>query len=227
MNILERVAHRVFCFTLAEVCRREHLDQKSVGLNERIIEYSFALQCIHRTSARTVLDVGSGQSSWPSLLRTCGCIVTAIDEVKGYWRKTTLFNRHFYIIKDDITKPKLSGAFDLITCISTLEHIPNHQDAIRGMFSLLKPFPYNELHYVKNVYKLPGAGYSQNAPYICQVFSRGEVNQWLADNPGKILEQEYWGMFNGEFWTFGGRCQPRKVAVTDRHHHINILIQKV
>lgn len=232
MNILKHAAYQVFALLGREVCHREYMNQKSPRLNERAVEYSFALRCIiYHTPMRSVLDVGSGTSSWPSLLRTCGCLVTAIDEMKNYWRYSTFFNRHFYIIKDDITKPKLSRTFDLITCISTLEHIPNHQDAIRGMFSLLKPggfliltFPYSELHYVKNVYELPDAGYGQNAPYICQVYSRQEVNQWLADNPGEILEQEYWQMFNGEFWTFGGRCQPRKVTVADRHHHTNILI---
>jgi len=200
MNVVERVAYRVFTLLGREICRREYLNQEMGGVNERPIEYSFALQCLsYASSAQTVLDVGSGQSPWPSLLRTCGYMVTAIDEVESYWLNTTFFNRHFYVLKDDITKPKLSKTFDVITCISTLEHTPNHQDAIQGMFSLLRPggfliltFPYNEIRYVKNVYELPDAGYGQNAPYICQVYSRREVNRWLADNPAKILKQEYW-----------------------------------
>ena len=232
MNIFKHAAYQIFTLLGREICRREYINQKSLNLNERAVEYSFALRCIYRTSPRTVLDVGTGFTPWPSLLSTCGCVVTAIDEMKSYWH-SSIFNRHFYIIKDDITKPKISGTFDLITCISTLGHIPNRQDAIRGMFNLLKlggflvlTFPYNKLRYVKNVYELPGAGYGQNAPYICQVFSRQEINSWLAENSGTILEQEYWRMFNGEFWTFGERCQPQKVTVTDRHHHTNILIQK-
>lgn len=144
MNIFKRAAYQLFTLLGREVCRREYLNQGSVELNERAIEYSFALRCVWRTSARRLLDVGSGYSPWPALLRNCGYIVTAIDSMKGYWRGS-IFNRHFHIIKDDIddiTKPKLSGTFDLITCISTLEHIPNHKDAVRGMFSLLKPEGY-------------------------------------------------------------------------------------
>ncbi len=147
MNMLERVAYRVFSLLGREVCHREYLNQKSAEPNERVIEYNFALRCIWNSSAQNILDVGTGTSPWPALLRTCGYVVTAIDEMGSYWHGQ-LFNRHFYIIKDDITHPKLSKTFDLITCISTLEHISNPQNAIRGMFSLLKrggylclPFP--------------------------------------------------------------------------------------
>ncbi|MCL0072919.1 class I SAM-dependent methyltransferase [Dehalococcoidia bacterium] len=235
MNILKRAAYQIFTLLAQEVCRHEYMAQKFVSLNERAVEYSFALWCINHTSAKTVLDVGTGTTAWPSILRTCGCVVTAIDKIESYWKGFFSFsNRHFYIIKDDITTPQISGNFDCITCISTLEHIPNHQDAIRGMFNLLKPggfliltFPYNEQHYCRNVYDLPDAGYGQNAPYVCQVFSRQEIDSWLAENPGRILKQEYFEMFNGEFWTFGSRCKPREVTVTDRHHHTNILIQKL
>ena len=234
MNIFKRAIYQVFALLGREVCRREYLNQKSVELSERVIEYSFALRCLWRTSPRTVLDVGSGYSPWPALLRYCGCVVTAIDSAEGYWG-SPVFNRHFYIINDDITKPNLSGSFDLITCISTLEHIPNHQDAVRGMFGLLKPgghlvltFPYNESRYVGNVYQLPGAGYGQDKPYICQVFSRQEVNQWLKENRGKIVEQEYYEVFKGSFWTFGGRISPpRKVSVADKHHLTLIMIQRI
>jgi 2-polyprenyl-3-methyl-5-hydroxy-6-metoxy-1,4-benzoquinol methylase len=233
MNIFKRAALKVYSSIGREVCRREYLNQQSIELNERAVEYSFALRCVWRTSAHTVLDVGSGYSPWPSLLSKCGCTVTAIDSMEGYWH-SSIFNRHFHVIKDDITKPKLSENFDLITCISTLEHIHNHQDAIRGMFSLLKPdgylvltFPYNESRYVENVYQLPGAGYGQDKPYICQVFSRQEVNLWLEENQGKIVEQQYFEMFQGPLWTFGGHISPpRKVSVTDKHDLTLILIQR-
>ena len=66
----------------------------------------------------------------------------------------------------------------MITCISVIEHIHNFDDAIRNMFSLLKPkgyllltFPYNEESYVKNVYELPGSSYGQQASFITQLSS--------------------------------------------------------
>jgi len=127
-----------------------------------------------------VLDVGSGGSSWPHLMANCGFQVTAIDKIKEYW-KGGFFNRHYYVINDDITRPKITKQFDLITCISVLEHIPNHKDAVSGMFRLLKPgghlvltFPYNERQYIDDIYKLPDAGYGRDYPFICQVLSRSK-----------------------------------------------------
>ena len=230
MNIFKRAAYQLFTLLGREVCRREYLSQSSAELNERPIEYSFALRCVWRTSAQTVLDVGSGYSPWPALLAKCGCIVTAIDSMDDYW-VGSIFNRHFHIIKDDITKPKLSKTFDLVTCISTLEHIPNHQDAVRGMFSLLKPegylvltVPYNESRYVENV----PCGYASGKPNICQVFSRQEVNSWLEKNQGKIVEQRYFEMFDGPLYLSGNRISPpREVSVTDSHHLTLLLIRRV
>ena len=234
MNILKRAAYKVFTLLGQEICRREYLNQESGELSERPIEYGFALRCVWRTSPRTVLDVGSGYSPWPALLRNCRCTVTAIDSMKDYWGGP-IFNRHFYIIKDDITRSKLSGTFDLITCISTLEHIPNHQDAMRGMFSLLKPggylvltIPYNESRYVENVYQLPGVSEVEGRHGICQIFSRQEVNLWLKGNRGKIIEQQYFEVFNGPLYLFGGWISPpREVSVTGKHHLTLILVQRM
>lgn len=233
MNIFKRAIYSGFSILAREVCRREILNQKSAVINEQLGGYRFTLQCICEVHGQTILDVGTGPSAFPALLQTNGCAVTAIDEMTSYWKNSIFPNRHFYVIKDDITNPKFSGTFDVVTCTNTIQHIPNHLDAVREMFNFLRPggfliltFVYNEKKYVKNVYELPNAGYGQNYPFICQIFSRQEIDLWLADNPGKILKQEYFEMFNGEFWTFEGRCQPRKVTVTDRHHYTHILIQK-
>ncbi len=233
MNIFKRAVYKLFSLIGREISRREYINQQDDEVNERAIEYSYALQCAWCTSAHTVLDVGSGYSPWPSLLSKCGYIVTAIDPMEGYWGGP-IFNRHFYIINDDITKSKLSKTFDLITCISTLEHIPNHQDAVRGMFSLLKPgghlvltFPYNESLYVDNLYNLDGVGY-KNIKNICQIFSRKEVDSWLENNPGRIVEQQYFELFTGPLHLFGDWLSPpHEVSVTDKHDLTLILIQRI
>ena len=209
--------------------KRPHFRQ----INERPIEYEFALKWLSKICPAEVLDVGSGTSAWPHIMANCGFRVTAVDKIKGYW-KGIFFNRHYYIINDDITKPKLTRQFDLITCISVLEHIPNHKAAVRGMLGLLKPggylvltFPYNEEQYVDNVYKLEGAGYGQDVQYVCQVFSRKEIDAWLKENPGKIIEQEYYEVFSGALWTFGERIYPpRKVKKEERCHLTCVLIRK-
>jgi SAM-dependent methyltransferase len=201
--------------------------------NERPIEYGFAFKWLAKICPEEVLDVGSGNGSWPHIMADCGFRVTAIDKITGYW-KGDFFNRHYHIINDDITKSKLTKEFDFITCLSVLEHIPNHQDAIDGIFSLLKPgghlvltFPYNEERYVDNVYELPGAGYGQDYSCICQVFSRKEIDAWLKDKPAKVIDHEYYDIFGGDLWTFGERVYPPcKVEKGQKCHLTCVLIQK-
>ena len=202
-------------------------------INERPIEYGFALKWLTRICPFEVLDVGPGKSAWPHIMANCGFRVTAVDQIKGYW-KGSFFNRHYYIVNEDITKPKIEKQFNLITCISVLEHIPDHKAAIKGMLKLLKPqgylvltFPYNEEQYIDNVYKLEGAGYGQDAPYVCQVFSRKEIDRWLKENPLKIIEQEYHEVFSGALWTFGERIYPpRRKEKGEKCHLTCLIIQK-
>jgi len=202
--------------------------------NERPMEFAFAMKQLTRLYPLKVLDVGSGFTAWPHLMANCGFHVTAIDEVETYW-KGAMFNRHYHIVNDDITKPTITGEFDLITCISVIEHIPEHQAALAGMFNLLKQgghiiltCPYNEHRYVPNVYKLPDAGYGQNNPFICQVFSRRELDDWLESNKAKIIEQKYYEFFTGRLWTFGKRLYPpTETSREDKHHLTCLLIEKL
>jgi SAM-dependent methyltransferase len=199
-------------------------------INERPVEYSFALESLSEICPAEVLDVGPGATAWPHIMATCGWRVTAIDEELNYW-KGDYFNRHFYVLRDDVTKPKIKQRFDFITCISVLEHIPDHQSAMKGIFRLLKPgghvvvtFPYNEERYVENVYALPGAGYGKDAPYKCQVFSRKEIDTWLQENGARILRQEYYQIFDGELWTFGRRIYPPRKVDKDQKHHLTCIL---
>ena len=218
---------------LAPMLLLEWKKQPYGSINERTIEYGFAFKWLSRICPAEVLDVGPGRSAWPHIMANCGFRVTAVDKIQGYWTGS-FFNRHYYILHDDITKPKIKKQFDLITCISTLEHIPNHKVAIQRMFGLLKAnghllltFPFNEEQYVDNVYKLPGAGYGQDAPYVCQVFSRKEIDVWLKENRGEIIDQEYYKVFSGDFWTFGERIYPpQKIEKGENCHLTCLLIQK-
>jgi len=179
-----------------------------------------------------ILDVGTGITALPHLMSNCGFNVTATDNVKDYW-PAGMYNRHYYVIDDDITKTKITDKFDLITCISVLEHIENADIAVKNMFSLLKPHgyivltcPYNEKEYVSNVYELPQSRGGENAPYICQSFSRGSLDQWLEQNNASIIAQEYWQFFEGAYWTIGDEIiPPRKVTQADPHQHTCILMQ--
>lgn len=204
-----------------------------VKINERPAEYSFAMKWLMQTCPSDVLDVGPGISSWPHVMSNCGFRVTAIDEIAGYWQEN-YFNRHFYILHDDVTRPKLDRKFDFITCISVIEHISNHQAAIDGLFKLLKKgghlllsFPYNEKRYIEDVYRVPGVSYGQSTPYICHVFSRNEIDMWLEQSGAELVDQEYYKIFTGDLWAFGDRVkQITSVSKEDKHHLTCLLLRK-
>lgn len=215
------------------ICRQEFESQAFKLFNERPIEFSFVFRKLREIYPHTILDVGTGTTALPHLMRNCGCLVTATDNVRDYW-PSGMLNRHYHVINDDITKTRLSATFDLITCISVLEHIQNPDDAIRNMFSLLNPnghliltCPYNERSYVRNVYELPGSSYGKGTLYITQSYSRGELDRWVLKNNGAILDQEYWQFWEGDHWTVGKQViPPKKVTADDRHQLTCIHIRK-
>lgn len=234
MNIIKSIIHKFGKWYCKKVCEIEYKKRPPLRLNERPIEYSFVFRQLSRFCPSAVLDVGTGKTALPHLIRNCGFNVTAIDNIHDYWT-SGMFNRHYHVIDDDISNTKLKKTFDFINCVSVLEHIQNFNNAVKNMFNLLNPngyilltFPYNENTYIHNVYKLPGAGYGQNFPHIiCQVFSRNELDNWINSNGGIIIEQEYWQFWEGEFWTFGKQLSPPvKVNKNDRHQLTCILIQK-
>ena len=211
------------------ILRYEWSKRRQRRVNERPIEYPFALSCLSAVCPTSVLDVGTGTTAWPQLLANCGYNVTAIDEGDSYWGRG-LLNRHHYVLHDDITNPSLDGEFDAITCLSVIEHIPDHNAAVRGLRSLLPEgghailsFPYNETRFVDNVYALPGVSYGADAPYICRVYSRAEVDGWLAHG-FEIERQEYYRIFTGDLWAFGERLQPPTKATADEPHHLTCIM---
>jgi len=171
-----------------------------------------------------ILDIGTGTTALPHLMRGCGAIVSASDNITDYWPRG-MFNRHYHIILDDITKTRINDKFDFITCISVLQHIENSDTAISSLISLLKPgghlilsFPYSENRYVRNVYELPGSSYGQGNPYIVQSTSRDVLNRWFTGKNIKIVEQEYWQFWEGDYWTVGSQIiPPQKVSQPDKH----------
>ena len=90
----------------------------------------------------------------------------------------------------------------MVSCISVLEHIREHEVAVRNMIRLLKPnghlvltCPYSEARYVENVYQLPNSTYGREFPFICQSFSRHELAKWLSESDCVLECEEYWKFF--------------------------------
>lgn len=211
----------------ARLCREEFEGQEFTRFNERPVEFAFVFRQIAEHYPKKILDVGTGTTALPHLMRNCGALVTATDNVRDYWDEG-MFNRHYHVVDDDITATRLAERFDLVTCVSVLEHVERFDDAVRNMLSLLNPggrlvltFPYTERGYVRNVYELPGSSYGQDAPYITQSYSRAELDRWAVENRAEVVEQEFWRFWTGEHWTVGEQVIPPVKAGREERHQLS------
>jgi len=233
ISSLKILLNRVGMFYVRLICKREYKRQVYLGVNERPIEFAFLFRQLVACWPKKILDVGTGMTALPHLMRNCGFLVTATDNIKDYW-PLGMVNRHYHVINDDITHSSITETYDVITCISVLEHIHEHREAIKSMYRLLAPggrliltCPYNEEQYVQNVYALPESSVKEKFPFVTQAFSRKEVNSWLEDVPFVLLEQEYWQFFEGNYWTCGERIiPPRCVGVHEQHQITCLLLGK-
>lgn len=234
MSLLKSVVHRLGHSYVNRVTRLEADSQRFSRHNERPHEYAFVFRQVGRLCPQTILDVGTGTTALPALLRTCGCVVTATDNVRDYWPEG-MVNRHWYVRDDNISKTCIEDKFNMVTCISVIEHIDNHEDAFRSMISLLSPgghlvltCPFTDDRYVADCYREPGAraGF-RDLPYIGQSFSRVELDGWLGSSGATIVEAEYWRTNTGPFHGQGEWCLPSERATRETpHQHACFLIQR-
>jgi len=225
---LKREARALLLRPAVRQAQREYEAQRFKRHNERPVEFAFTFKAIGACAPRTILDVGTGLTALPHLMRNCGPVVTAIDNVTDYWPKG-MVNRHWHVLDDDIRRPTLAGSFDMVTCISTLEHIDPAIVAVQSMLDRLVPgghlvltCPYTERSYVPNVYALPGSRGHSN-PYPAQSFSRADVSGWL-EGQAAIVSQEYWRYWTGEHWTEGAATIPPTAAEAQDPHQLTCLL---
>ena len=121
MNPLKLFVHRAGRWYIRRICSSDYQNQAFRLHNERSIEYRFALEVLGESRPKTILDVGSGTTAWPHLLRNCGYVVTAIDNVRDYW-PGGMVNRHWTVLDEDILNPSglLYDKFEAITSTVTL-----------------------------------------------------------------------------------------------------------
>src|ERR1700682_3840898 len=169
---------------------QDYAAQKPEPFSERAIEYGFLFRQLNICRPSTILDVGSGDSAFPSILRHCGLVVDAIDYIgaDAYWQEH-LANRHWLVRDWNIAAQKpLDKTYDAITCVSVIEHIPEHQQAVHNMLralnsrgNLIITCPYTDSTYYENVYPLLGIEHR----YICRSYSCREIANWLL--PGYVI----------------------------------------
>jgi len=224
---------KILNYFINKVTYAEYLQPVFGEPNERPVEYRFVFEQIATFYPKKILDVGTGLTALPHLMANCGCNVTATDNVKDYW-PDGLSNRHYHVIDDDIADTKLTEKFNMITCVSTLEHIDKADQAVKNMFTLLNPggilvltFPYNEVRGVPNVYELPNSVVKKVPKFKTRAYSRADLNRWENENGARIVNQEYWQFFSGDYWTVGEKIlPPKKVSQTDRHQISCVTLQK-
>jgi 2-polyprenyl-3-methyl-5-hydroxy-6-metoxy-1,4-benzoquinol methylase len=210
---------RLFAF----VCRRQYEEQLSRNYSERPIEYRFALQQLSEVRPTRILDVGTGTTAWPALLYDCGYVVTALDNIRDYWTNDVI-NRHWLVLDRDVTLPVRNlGHFDVVTCISVLEHVSKPIDAVANMVDLLPlggtliiTTPYNVSEGSPNVYRRPDALYGQNAAYVCRSYCKRDLDQWLAMGL-RVEFQELWCLFSGPLWATGQRTEWKLASEAEPH----------
>ena len=226
MNPLKTMVRQAGNWYIRYICRAEFLEQKFTHHNERPIEYRFALDCLAAVRPKTVLDVGTGTTAWPHLLRNCGFVTTAIDNVRDYW-DNQMVNRHWTVLDVDITKlGEFHGPFDAVTCISVMEHIVDHENAVCNMLRLLAPgglliitTPYNHREHCPNVYKRPDALYGQDNTYICRSHSAKEIERWQLLG-ARLKRRELWRLFSGPVWATGNRIAWEQAQSEDEPHQL-------
>jgi len=201
---------------------RSEIRKRPKVIIERGVEYEFALRMINKYCTGKLLDIGSGHSSFPHLVASCGYDVTASDFKMGWWQHH--FNRHYPVIKDNILKSKLKGKYQFITCISTVEHVGDSYTAITNMVALLEPngyllltFPYNQDIYYEDVY-------GWELSHITQQINDRLLTNWISINNLAIAEMEIYKVFDSEKWGQGNRI---RTVIDEKGNLMCVLLKKL
>lgn len=230
---MKKLVHTIGRAYQRRLLKSEFEGQKFFRHNERPMEFGFVFRSIGKCAPKTILDVGTGITALPALMANCGAVVTAIDNIRDYWPEG-MINRHWHILDEDIQRANLGQQFDMVTCISTLEHIKNYDAAVISMMGMVKPGghivitgPYTDAFHVDDCYRVPGADAGLAAePYIGNSYSGADLKRWLGYG-GKLVESEYWNGFTGKHWALGDRIAPPRAATVDNGNHACLLIRRV
>jgi 2-polyprenyl-6-hydroxyphenyl methylase/3-demethylubiquinone-9 3-methyltransferase len=94
---------------------------------------------------KTVLDVGCGGGILTESMATLGAKVTGIDMGKAPLAVAKLHMRasgqridYLHSTAEDLAETR-PGAFDVVTCLEMLEHVPDPAAVVRACYELVKP----------------------------------------------------------------------------------------
>lgn len=132
------------------------LNIKAVN-TERLTEYGFALRHLPAECGE-LLDIGSSDSMFPGIVADKGFAVTCLDPIAK-----VAGDSRVKFIEGDIRKTGLSDRqFDVVTCISTLEHI-----GLPGRYGIIEADPCGERSAMNEMRRLlkPGGRLILTVPF--------------------------------------------------------------
>lgn len=91
-------------------------------------------------NGKRVLDVACGGGAWLDLLRRRGAIIAGVDiSDKAISFCQNMFSEGEFAVSPAESLPFPDGAFDLVTCLGSLEHFGDKPAALREMLRVTKP----------------------------------------------------------------------------------------
>lgn len=189
-------------------------------MNERSVEYQFVFDCITKYAPKKVLDFGTGQTALPLLVEACGIKCDSIDNDPKQIAKNKALKPKNVDIMDLDERIK----YDMILCVSVLEHIVDYNSVVWKMQRLLNDaghlvltFPFNCDDYVNNAYELPKAGYGKRSGNLCRIYNMESIKGFETTGLGMSIV-DFWEVFSGKYWTEGKRLEvPRRATWFDNH----------
>jgi ubiquinone/menaquinone biosynthesis C-methylase UbiE len=174
---------------------------------ERLEEITFALTnlrfALRKITGRHVLDVGVGEfpAFW-YMLNQCGVDAVGTDILPQYFPES-LGSLKTCLFQDDITKTRIKpDSFDVVTCISTLEHIPDWQAAVINMRRLCRnggriiiTVPFSRNYPADNI---------KGGNKLTRIFSSAQISE-MEGLAGPMTSAEYWKCWSGAAWRQGER----------------------
>ncbi|GFK92595.1 Ubiquinone biosynthesis O-methyltransferase [Fundidesulfovibrio magnetotacticus] len=196
---------------------------KQIEPSERLAEYSFVMNKLRTIPGRRLLDVGTSRTSLPNLLHACGFEVVALDASEQ-------FNTCFYVELGDIVTKKFDTQFDIVVCVSTLEHIFDCDAAMSNMYRLLRSgghlivtFPYSDNCPVNNIYEHCGG----DLPWpgaLTRIFARVDVDRWISNDGWRLVAEEYFNVWGSDYCNQSVAAFPVVPVSISEEHDVACLI---
>jgi ubiquinone/menaquinone biosynthesis C-methylase UbiE len=113
----------------------------------RLIEYPRVTRMLDIRAGDTVLDIGSGTSSYPLMLAREGAtvVVAELDEERVRWQRRkaaavdTGSGQVLPVVADATRLPFRDGSFPRVSAVSSIEHIPDDRAVGREIARVLAP----------------------------------------------------------------------------------------